>query len=752
MSVVGETFVSVHAISASLEKEIAAQAKVAATRAEQALKIKPSVNTAGAKQEFDKLGHAVENANGHLNKTGKAVGPLGVLMGNLRAKLHTVAEEGGPVSRQLASIAEGATALGPEFLAVAGAAAIVVGALVVGGEAFVKFAEDVHKFQLVSGASAETSSRFVVALRLLGVEPARVGAALFRLNRQIGDGTDKLAENGIAVARTSAGNTDLVGTFLNVADAMAKTDDGGKKASLAFAAFGRQGIALLPVLARGRESLQELFAEADKNHEVLSQQDIEKAIEYQIKLRELRENVRGLGVDAGKHGIGILSFAVERGKDIVAGFNATVEAAQRHIPGLGVAAQSAAPGLDVLAQEAQNAVNGMASLQKAVVGAIDAQHAYDASSRAIGQAQHAVGEARYQLNALLRKGAVDTKAVQSAQDALQSSTDSLSSAQSRLAKAEEHLQQIQAGATPHDLEEAQIKAQQSTNSLARAQKDLSDLQRKHRVNALDLSDAQLRVEQAQLDQADAADALTKVQNTGTESDQNYIDAQDEVTRATHDVETAQHAQQKAAEDLQTATAGDPEFSHQVAQARDALASAEQGVADAKYAHLKAALSLADAIDLESLAFANDAGSVDYLRQQLLGLAIDYGVNIAPILAELDKYGSSTAAGQLDAKARAFAKAEAAATPQDPRVLIGDAGKAVGGPTQAGQWYQVNERGQEFFRSNSSGTVLPVGANNSPASSSAPPQITQHIYGTGDPSTTAQMTGIETGRALRTAGR
>ncbi|MDQ4091516.1 MAG: hypothetical protein M3163_14620 [Actinomycetota bacterium] len=83
----------------------------------------------------------------------------------------------------------------------------------------VALAGEIRNFQRASGASAEDSSRFVAVLDDLGISSDDGAKAIFKLNREIGEGGTNLAKYGVEVAKTNEGTADAVGTLLNLADA-----------------------------------------------------------------------------------------------------------------------------------------------------------------------------------------------------------------------------------------------------------------------------------------------------------------------------------------------------------------------------------------------------------------------------------------------------------------------------------------------------------------------------------------------------
>lgn len=169
-----------------------------------------------------------------------------------------------------------------------------------GVDSFVNLAGEVRDFGQKSGASAEESSKMVAVLDDFGIKAQSGADAMLKLGINSGEGGVKLAEFGVEVAKNKDGTTDLVGTLLNVADAYKETEDPGKRAELVMAAFGKSGKDLIPILEQGRDGLREFFASAENNHQILSQEDLDKAREYELAIDSLNDAVQGLQRSAGE--------------------------------------------------------------------------------------------------------------------------------------------------------------------------------------------------------------------------------------------------------------------------------------------------------------------------------------------------------------------------------------------------------------------------------------------------------------------
>lgn len=193
---------------------------------------------------------------------------------------------------------------------VAGAALVKFGLDGVG--ALVDLAGEVRNFSRASGLGAEDASRMVSILDDLGISSDVGAGAMFKLAKNVADGGTKLKDYGIEVARNKDGTTDLIGTLENVADVYARQPDAAKKAEVAFAAFGKQGQALIPILEKGRDGIQEMF-DAVKHGEILSEKDIADARRFELAIDDAGDSFRSLEISGGRALLPYLSTVTEAG-------------------------------------------------------------------------------------------------------------------------------------------------------------------------------------------------------------------------------------------------------------------------------------------------------------------------------------------------------------------------------------------------------------------------------------------------------
>lgn len=98
--------------------------------------------------------------------------------------------------------------------------------------------------------------------------------------QELGHSMNMLARKGVR---------DVQGEMLRLADQISKMPADGRRAELAMERFGRTGARMVPVLARGRAELEELFSEAP----VASKDAIEAANHFTEQMNRLRASAEG---------------------------------------------------------------------------------------------------------------------------------------------------------------------------------------------------------------------------------------------------------------------------------------------------------------------------------------------------------------------------------------------------------------------------------------------------------------------------
>jgi hypothetical protein len=218
--------------------------------------------------------------------------------------------------------------MGNEILGASGVMKVAAGAAVVGGiavlglgayalasvDSWTKLAAEVRQFQRVSGDTAEDSSKLIYTMGELGISSDTAAAAMFKMTRA---DPGKLAELGVQVKYNADGSKDLAGTLDAVRLAYQATQDPVQRNLILFTAFGKAGQALAPYLAQSTEQLQKFNEEADKHHAIFTQEDVNRAREYDLASKALSQTMEGFGRELAVAVIPALTAVVHGATDVI---------------------------------------------------------------------------------------------------------------------------------------------------------------------------------------------------------------------------------------------------------------------------------------------------------------------------------------------------------------------------------------------------------------------------------------------------
>jgi hypothetical protein len=300
VTVVGTAEVLIKAVDTGLEADVKRKVNTAVNKADTNVKI--GADTKSAEASIGRLNNVT--TKGLDDITSRLTGGLGPASGEAKAALDGLTKSGSLIGPAIAG-----------GVAVAGAA--MAAFAVDGAHKFVALASEIRGFQRISGASAEESSRFVAVLDDLGVSAQTGGNAVFLLSKKVAAGGEDIKKLGIDIATTKDGTADLTETLLNVADAYAAQNDPAKRAEIAFAAFGRQGKELIPVLEQGREGLKAFFEGAEEGRQIFSQDDLNKARQFELAMDDLSDTFRGLQLEAGEAILPFLTTLAKAGTETI---------------------------------------------------------------------------------------------------------------------------------------------------------------------------------------------------------------------------------------------------------------------------------------------------------------------------------------------------------------------------------------------------------------------------------------------------
>lgn len=304
-----------------------------------------------------------------------------------------------------------------------------------------------------------------------------------------------------------------------------------------------------------------------------------------------------------------ISDYFKKGKETGDELLSTTDRLNQVMPILGQTMTSLNAGITTTAQQASAAIKILSDeatvARSTLTGYLGAQRGLTTSSQGVRNASESLSDARKNLNDLLRKGAVDTKAVASAEREVRDTARGVTDAERQLADAIKRRDEVAQGASDRDKQRANINYRQSIIAVAQAHEAEADAVK--RVNEarrsgkpgdlrkanLDLASAQLATEEAGLSSADAQDSLNEANGVGEQAAQKLRDANREVEEAEYGVTRSKEAHTTAQQDLTEAVRGDVEFTDKVVAARRAVRSAEEGLTGALDAQNTARLQFSD---------------------------------------------------------------------------------------------------------------------------------------------------------------
>lgn len=468
----------------------------------------------------------------------------------------------GNVTSSFSSLGSAGAAGGPLGIAAAGVAALGAGLITLGVNGIKQFTElagQIRQFKNLTGTTAQDASRMVVAFNTLGVSTEGVARGLFRLSRATGDQQDKLAALGVQIAKTDRGSIDVNKTFLAVADAVHNSTDASQRNTIAFEAFGRAGLSLIPVLAKGRSELQSYFHLADERHEVFTDKDLNQARQFQIAQRNLSGEFKSLEIGLGRGLMPIIQFFVG-GLTImirdIESMGRAVGGFLSHIPGVSSVIKILGNANEDLAKQTGGAGNALDSLNKSADGAAggigDVGEAGDAAAGGMGAADEAAKALKASLDQLATSATSDVdlvlnqrtadlnlreakvalaRATKEERDALHGGADAarqhttavreqrdadreLVKAKDAVTAAQERLTRALAGPDPRELEKAGLDVRQAQRGVSDAQATLNDVLRRSGPAGEEVTKAQLALTDAQ---TAAAEATSKYGATAEET-------------------------------------------------------------------------------------------------------------------------------------------------------------------------------------------------------------------------------------------
>lgn len=208
------------------------------------------------------------------------------------------------------------TALGG--LGLAGAAVAVAGFAKKSADAYGSMALETGKLQRVAGGTAEEVSVLSAQMRASGLDAATTATIVGKYSKGLVKNEDAIKSLGVAT-RNSDGSVRSFGDQLpDLAAAFEKMPAGQHRTAMAMKLFGKQGLAMLPVLARGKDGLKDLGDQAKKAGTIIGEDDVAASKKAAGEKRKFNEAMLGIQMTLGRNLFPLLtSFTIFMGQRVV---------------------------------------------------------------------------------------------------------------------------------------------------------------------------------------------------------------------------------------------------------------------------------------------------------------------------------------------------------------------------------------------------------------------------------------------------
>ncbi len=656
-----------------------------------------------------------------------------------------------------------------------------IAALVAGGLAFKTVDDGISRFESlghsiytlegIMGGNAKQASLLNGQLQQLSIDPEQGAKAIQRLASAIGDGSSKLGDFGVQVARNRDGTVDLYGTIDNLRRVYNESADATTRDAIAKQLGLRNATQLLPLLKQTNDEIAALNRQTGAAGGVMSQQDVNRAHELSIASAQIKQAWSDLEIGLAKSFVPtlldgekavarmlpevnqitqLLSGGLLKSNDVTGGivagltFTPILESldkltGKKKDDTAATADHTAATEADTTATD--SASTAVDNLTGSLTGLVSARNSVIDAANASIDARAAENQALLDFDDLIIKGAVDQEKLASAQDTYKSASQAVtratqdeSRAQADLNKAKERASVLDLAAAQNKIDLAGDRTVSANAAVQQAKEKLDALLGSGAASAGEIAAAQAEVKLRQdevtkstLDQAQATQDLITLQQKGTDQDPAVQQAMQRAADAHQTVADAVDKERTAHDKLVVAETPDPQFTQKLTDARQKLAEAHQRVVEAQDSEATSALNQMSAADKLNASLSNSATAIGSVRTELEKLAGIPGVDALLALLNGTIAGGGTATITVTGSQAISGVVQGQGPQQTQSSVFGSpifpTPHALGGNTWADQTYLVGERGPELLRmgSHASGEVIPLGAP-------AGPPIVQQFYG------------------------
>lgn len=165
---------------------------------------------------------------------------------------------------------------------------------------FTEFGDSMNKMSIRTGVSVESLSALKFAAEQSGTNINSLGAALFRMNRRIGNFSTAAGPAKRALEMLGFNAKEFIGLpteekFMKIVEALQGIDDKALRDQLGFEILGDNFRDLQPLIASGKEGIQALMEEAQRLGIVMSEEDAQAAADFGDAMNRLQKALQAIG-------------------------------------------------------------------------------------------------------------------------------------------------------------------------------------------------------------------------------------------------------------------------------------------------------------------------------------------------------------------------------------------------------------------------------------------------------------------------
>jgi len=222
--------------------------------------------------------------------------------------------------------------------------------------AFQDVGKEVIKLQRYTGGTAEEMSKLRFAAEETGVSTDTLALGLGKMEKSAAGSSKAFDALGISTKESNGHLKNATDLFMETSQKISELGNGTEKTAAVMGIFGRNGMALLPMLNKGKEGISEFAAEAQKMGLVLTNDNL-VAVKANIQAhREFDASVKGMQVQLGQYLYPALTA-------ITAGFAQIVPVIADHLkPAFAAVGQVMSVVVDIITNYAMPALSWLADI------------------------------------------------------------------------------------------------------------------------------------------------------------------------------------------------------------------------------------------------------------------------------------------------------------------------------------------------------------------------------------------------------